>query len=108
MNDTLEAYNSLQMLKRIDEKHLRTHYNLQSRIKKDSKNRLIICRSKKDCREAIKFIAKDYLDRAKIDMSNLKIKIDDITLVFMPVLDIDNSLTGYRYKEYYFEEEFHL
>lgn len=108
MNDTLEAYNSLQMLKRMDEKHLRTHYNLQSRIKKDSKNRLIICRSKKDCREAIKFIAKDYLDRAKIDMSNLKIKIDDITLVFMPVLDIDNSLTGYRYKEYYFEEEFHL
>lgn len=108
MNDTLEAYNSLQMLKRIGEKHLRTHYNLQSRIKKDSKNRLIICRSKKDCREAIKFIAKDYLDRAKIDMSNLKIKIDDITLVFMPVLDIDNSLTGYRYKEYYFEEEFHL
>lgn len=108
MNDTLEAYNSLQMLKRIDEKHLRTHYNLQSRIKKDSKNRLIICRSKKDCREAIKFIAKDYLDRAKIDMSNLKIKIDDITLVFMPVLDIDNSLTGYRYKDYYFEEEFHL
>lgn len=108
MNDTLEAYNSLQMLKRIDEKHLRTHYNLQSRIKKDSKNRLIICRSKKDCREAIKFIAKDYLDRAKIDMSNLKIKIDDITLVFMPVLDIDNSLTGYKYKDYYFEEEFHL
>ena len=108
MNDTLEAYNSLQMLKRMDEKHLRTHYNLQSRIKKDSKNRLIICRSKKDCREAIKFIAKDYLDRAEIDMSNLKIKIDDITLVFMPVLDIDNSLTGYRYKEYYFEEEFHL
>lgn len=108
MNDTLEAYNSLQMLKRMDEKHLRTHYNLQSRIKKDSKNRLIICRNKKDCREAIKFIAKDYLDRAKIDMSNLKIKIDDITLVFMPVLDIDNSLTGYRYKEYYFEEEFHL
>ena len=108
MNDTLEAYNSLQMLKRIDEKHLRTHYNLQSRIKKDSKNRLIICRSKKDCREAIKFIAKDYLDRAKIDMSNLKIKIDDITLVFMPVLDIDNSLAVYRYKDYYFEEEFHL
>lgn len=108
MNDTLEAYNSLQMLKRIDEKHLRTHYNLRSRIKKDSKNRLIICRSKKDCREAIKFIAKDYLDRAEIDMSNLKIKIDDITLIFMPVLDIDNSLTGYRYKEYYFEEEFHL
>lgn len=108
MNDTLEAYNSLQMLKRIDEKHLRTHYNLRSRIKKDSKNRLIICRSKKDCREAIKFIAKDYLDRAEIDMSNLKIKIDDITLIFMPVLDIDNSLTGYRYKDYYFEEEFHL
>ena len=75
MNDTLEAYNSLQMLKRIDEKHLKTHYNLRSRIDKDSKNRLIICRSKKDCREAIKFIAKDYLDRAEIDMSNLKIKI---------------------------------
>ena len=41
-------------------------------------------------------------------MSNLKIKIDDITLIFMPVLEVDNYLTGYRYKEYYFEEEFHL
>lgn len=108
MKDTLGAYNSLRILKRIDDKYLRTHYNLQSRINKDSKNRLIICRSKKDCREAIKFIAKDYLGRADINMSDLKIKIGDITLIFMPVSEIDYSLTGYRYKEYYFEEEFHL
>ena len=108
MNDTLEAYNSLQILKRIDEKYLRTYYNLQSRIDKGSKNRLIICKSKKDCREAIKFIAKDYLDRAEINMSDLKIKIDDITLIFMPVSEIDYYLTGYRYKKYYFEDEFHL
>lgn len=41
-------------------------------------------------------------------MADLKIKIDGITLIFMPVSEIDYYLTGYRYKEYYFEEEFHL
>lgn len=108
MGSTLETYQALQMLKRMDDWYLNLHYNLQSRIDKKSKNKLVICRNKKECREAIKFIAKDHLDKCKIDMVSLKITVGDITIIFMPVSEIEYYLTGYKYNDYYFEEEFRI
>lgn len=96
------------MLKRIDKKYFELFFNLQNRIDSTSKNRLVICRSKKDCKEAMKFIAKDHLGECKIDSMSNKLTIDNVTIIFIPVSELDYSLVGYKYKDYYFEEEFKL
>lgn len=110
MNDTLEMYNSLMMLKRMSRnnpKRIDQHKYLEMRRDEKSNNILVICRTKKDCREAMKFIAKDNLDKCKVHLTSGILELEDTTIKFVPVSWADD-LEGFRYKEYYFEEEFHI
>lgn len=110
MNDTLDVYNSLMMLKRIARNHpdrFNKHKNLEIRKDIKSNNILVICRTKKDCKEAMNFIAKDNLGRCEIHSSSNILKIDGTTIKFISISMVD-ELIGYRYKEYYFEEEFNI
>lgn len=107
MNDTLEKYNSLMMLKRMNPERLTQHYYLQQHKDPTSKNILVICRLKKDCKEAIKFIARDHLGECKANLVKCTLELNDTTIKFVPVAWADD-LEGFRYKEYYFEEEFHI
>lgn len=108
MNDTLETYNALMILKRVSERNFILYRNLQNRIDKDSKNILVICKSVKACKEALKFIANDHLDNCKIHLNANKLEIEGKQIVFAPVSKLEDFLVGYKYKEYYFEEEFHI
>lgn len=110
MNDTLEMYNSLLMLKRLSRNNPRRidqHKYLEMRIDKNSKNILVICRTKKDCKEAMKFIAKDHLSDCKANLNTGILKINDTTIKFIPVSYVED-VAGFKYKEYYFEEEFNI
>lgn len=98
-------YDKLISLRRIIENspNIYTLYrDLNSRRKADSKNILIICRTVKDAREAIKMSANNYLDKAKINLVKFWLKIDGTTFYFLPMSRLD-LLTGLRYKEYYFD-----
>lgn len=108
MNDTLEMYTSLMMLKRMKPDRITLHLNLQQHIDPTSNNVLVICRLKKDCKEAIKFIARDNLGECEVSLSSGILKIKDTTFKFVPVVDLYESIIGCKYKEYYFEEEFHI
>ncbi len=109
MNDTLEMYSNLMMLKRMKPDRISLHLNLQQHIDPTSNNILVICRLKKDCKEAIKFIARDNLGKlSRVSLSSGILKIKDTTFKFVPVVDLYESIIGYKYKEYYFEEEFHI
>ncbi len=56
----------------------------------------------------MKFIARDNLSECEVSLSNGILKIKDTTFKFVPVVDLYESIIGYKYKEYYFEEEFHI
>lgn len=108
MNDTLEMYSSLMMLKRMKPDIISLHLNLQQHIDPASNNILVICRLKKDCKEAIKFIAKDNLGECEVSLNSDILKIKDTTFKFVPVINLYKSMISYKYKEYYFEEEFYI
>ena len=70
-----------------------------------SNNILVICRTVKNAREAIRMSAKNYIDRAKFNLIQLWLEIDDIRIYFLPMSRIDD-VVGLHYKEYYFDETF--
>lgn len=110
MNDTLEMYNSLLTLKRLSRsnpKRIDQHKYLEMRREPTSKNILVICRTRKDCREAMKFIARDHLSECKANLNTGILELNDTTIKFIPVSYIED-VVGFKYKEYYFEEEFHI
>lgn len=110
MNDTLEMYNSLLTLKRLSRNNPRRidqHKYLEMRREPNSKNILVICRTRKDCREAMKFIAKDHLSDCKANLNTGILKLNDTTIKFIPVSCVED-VVRFKYKEYYFEEEFHI
>lgn len=98
-------YEAIKYLKRLDKKILSMFSDLENHKDGNSKNILIICRNKKDCKEAIKHIANNYLGRCEIHMASLKIKIDDTTFIFTPISDIKNYVIGTRYSQYYMDDE---
>ena len=110
MNDTLEMYNSLLTLKRLSRSNPRRidqHKYLEMRREPSSKNILVICRTRKDCREAIKFIARDHLSECKANLNTCILELNDTTIKFIPVSCVED-VVSFKYKEYYFEEEFHI
>lgn len=103
-------YDKLMNLKRLIESSpgIYTLYkDLNSRKDPRSKNILVICRTIKDAKEAIKMSARNYLDRAKFNLIKLWLKIDDTTIYFLPMSRID-FVVGLKYKEYYFDETFNI
>lgn len=103
-------YDKLMNLKRLIESSpgIYTLYkDLNSRKDPRSKNILVICRTIKDAKEAIKMSARNYLDRAKFNLIKLWLKIDDTTIYFLPMSRID-YVVGLKYKEYYFDETFNI
>ena len=103
-------YDKLMNLKRLIESSpgVYTLYkDLNSRKDPRSKNILVICRTIKDAKEAIKMSARNYLDRAKFNLIKLWLKIDDTTIYFLPMSRID-YVVGLKYKEYYFDETFNI
>lgn len=103
-------YDKLMNLKRLIESSpgIYTLYkDLNSRKDPRSKNILVICRTIKDAKEAIKMSARNYLDRAKFNLIKLWLKIDDTTIYFLPMSRID-FIVGLKYKEYYFDETFNI
>lgn len=103
-------YDKLMNLKRLIESSpgIYTLYkDLNSRKDPRSKNILVICRTIKDAKEAIKMSARNYLDRAEFNLIKLWLKIDDTTIYFLPMSRID-YVVGLKYKEYYFDETFNI
>lgn len=103
-------YDKLMNLKRLIESSpgIYTLYkDLNSRKDPRSKNILVICRTIKDAKEAIKMSARNYLDRAEFNLIKLWLKIDDTTIYFLPMSRID-FVVGLKYKEYYFDETFNI
>lgn len=103
-------YDKLMNLKRLIESSpgIYTLYkDLNSRKDPRSKNILVICRTIKDAKEAIKMSARNYLDRAKFNLIKLWLKIDDTTIYFLSMSRID-YVVGLKYKEYYFDETFNI
>lgn len=106
------GYDILAMLKRVCRAHPRevTRYRLleQHRDNK-SNNILVICKTKKDCNEAIKFIARDHLGECKAQLTKGILKIKDATIIFTSVAGLDEHLLPEcKFKDFYFEEEFNL
>jgi len=103
-------YDKLMNLKRLIESSpgiYSLYKDLNSRKDPRSKNILVICRTIKDAKEAIKMSARNYLDRAKFNLIKLWLKIDDTTIYFLPMSRID-YVVGLKYKEYYFDETFNI
>lgn len=103
-------YDKLMNLKRLIESSpgiYSLYKDLNSRKDPRSKNILVICRTIKDAKEAIKMSARNYLDRAKFNLIKLWLKIDDTTIYFLPMSRID-FVVGLKYKEYYFDETFNI
>lgn len=103
-------YDKLMNLKRLIESNpgiYSLYKDLNSRKDPRSKNILVICRTIKDAKEAIKMSARNYLDRAKFNLIKLWLKIDDTTIYFLPMSRID-YVVGLKYKEYYFDETFNI
>lgn len=99
-------YDKLMNLKRLIEGSpgvYSLYKDLNSRKDPRSKNILVICRTIKDAKEAIKMSTRNYLDRAKFNLIKLWLKIDDTTIYFLPMSRID-FVVGLKYKEYYFDE----
>lgn len=104
-------YGTLRTLKHIkkdNEKTFNMFFDLESKIHNDSNNILIICRNKRACKEAIKFIAKDYIEKCKVNMSSLTLTIDGINIMFVSITDLEEKIIGRKFKDYHFEEEFHI
>lgn len=103
-------YDKLMNLKRLIESSpgiYSLYKDLNSRKDPRSKNILVICRTIKDAKEAIKMSARNYLDRAEFNLIKLWLKIDDTTIYFLPMSRID-FVVGLKYKEYYFDETFNI
>lgn len=99
-------YDKLMNLKRLIDNSpgiFTLYQELNSHKDPRSKNILIICRTVKDAREAIKMSARNYIDRAEFNLLHFWLKIDDTTLYFLPMTRIE-WIAGRKYKEYYFDE----
>ena len=99
-------YDKLMNLKRIIDNSpgiFTLYQELNSHKDPRSKNILIICRTVKDAREAIKMSARNYIDRAEFSLLHFWLKIDNTTLYFLPMTRIE-WIVGRKYKEYYFDE----
>ena len=108
MGDTTSTYDGLMILKRINKDTLDLYLDLNNRRDVSSNNLLVICRTKKDCEDAIRSISRNYLNTAKIHMSSLKVNIDKTNIIFIPIKSIRDKIIGQRFKEFYFNEEFNI
>lgn len=107
MNDTLEHYNNLRTLKKMKPERISQYLKLEQHKKEDSKNILVICRTVKETKEAIKFISKDHIGECEVHSASCIIKINGKHIKFIAVNNLED-LTGLRYKEYYFIDEFNI
>lgn len=99
-------YDKLMNLKRLIDNNpsiFTLYQELNSYKDPKSKNILIICRTVKDAKEAIKMSARNYIDRAEFNLLQFWLKIDDTMLYFIPITRIE-WITGRRFKEYYFDD----
>lgn len=99
-------YDKLMNLKRLIEGSpgVYTLYkDLDSRKDPKSKNILVICRTVKDAKEALKMSARNFIEKAEFNLIKLWLKIDDTTIYFLPMSRIE-FVVGMKYKEYYFDE----
>ena len=101
----MSEYLSLRSLKNMPENILADFKNLESRKTDESKDVLIICKSKDECRKALRRMADNVLGECKVHLSSLKLEMSDRSIYFAPVKDISFHISGLRYKEYYFEED---
>ena len=103
----VDIYERLLMLKRMPEDVLNLHSELNMRKSEKSKNILIICRSAKDAREALKGMAMNYEGECKVKLNKMILETKDRNIIFMPISRID-ILYGLKYKEYYLEDEYNI
>ncbi len=95
----------LRTLKNISEDNFTIHYYLKSHLGGKS-DILIICRNNRTVKSAIKSLAENHLGECEVKSDS--ILFDNGTrVIFRPVSKLD-KLDGYRFKEYYFEEDYVL